>query len=165
MILIFILSLLVNLNYSLNPTEFCFLKDQNKTCNGDLKQKCSQIICTNNESNCYTLQLWSTYISSFKDTKDVQKEKTHFKELLSKIDDCSEQEYKWQISHICKNYKKCPFKSQIWSLNFKSIKMEQCPCKKKFNFDCGNRYCALNERGCKGLFERKNFHKNEIKKC
>lgn len=140
---------------SLEPNKFCFLNDySNLFCK---KYDCGQNLCSLDEKSCTNLRIWNNlldkYVPHVRDGK--------FLNFFSKIKECKMNDHSKLSSIVCSNKLKCNRENQNFFRYMIGLKPKECSCSRKFNHDCGNEFCSINQNICDALFKS---NKNSILK-
>jgi hypothetical protein len=131
-------------------------------CHGNHPFKCNHIYCTKNAKSC--IDFYNLNRPSASMLKLPQRTNKHSM-YESKIKDCDSENYKRNEKDACLNGKNCI----LFDRTSKSlVKKILCPCKRKYNYHCGNNYCTTNNVVCKHLFSSYSMNKISsfnISKC
>jgi len=184
---IFILAMIIGITISLRTNEICKNNKQEECtgsynsfheyklnckqlkCQGSHPFHCNEVYCTNNAKSC--IDFYTSNRPSISTLRLPHRPNSNSLYAIQ-IKDCKLKDYKLEHQDICLNNRKCiSFKKNSNKYTIflqKSSKLEtHCPCKGKYNFHCGKKYCTINSLVCDHLLKTRLSNKTppSISKC
>ncbi len=155
LVIIIIIIEIIELINCIKVADFCHkIKTNGKEseCHGKYNLNCGVHFCTNDNSSCRRLMIFSTMT--------IAKEgisKRDFNSFKNQIKNCSKPTYKLNPNDVCFYKIECKKSHRIFQ-----TESDECKCSGKFSYKCNSDYCAVNKQACDVL---KNLSKKSIKKC
>jgi len=130
------------------------------------KYKCSKNYCTIDKINCLQIAYKFKQMSrSQLLTHDINAFK---RSSLISFNTCPSIQYNLINDDICLNGRNCVSKTLYSIRNERKmlVKLIECPCiSKKYNYHCGNNFCAIHSSACDSLMSNETLKLIKFKKC
>lgn len=187
---IFCLILLVSIQFvaGLKLSKICYIRDhvckgtfnsankyvvkcEKAECNESNPHTCGPDYCSSDAETCKSYQRMRIVVKNLmKSSKTYEKQISKYTSFIKSIQNCSSTSYKLQMEDVCINGQNCYVKKPL-KLRYSGLHLYNkidCPCSNINGFQCGDKYCAVNQYVCN------EFHVNmgqnssliaAIKKC
>ena len=159
---------------SLNSNDFCYSAESiclnkrecTQECNNLFRQyKCNEHLCTVNETMCdkYITEEWINLLRLSHSNR--------LNSLKSKIKYCTKAAFKLNPNDFCIKKSETCYKKRIkfnWlPINLNTRIRVNCPCNGSYSYECGDYFCAVNNKACDAFMNLKPNLKNKFKilKC